>query len=305
MKHTLTQLNHASLVARHGSFSEAARQCHVAQPTISNNVSDLEEILGKRLFERSTRRVELTPFGRILMPVIDDALASAKRVISEAEALINPEMKLLRVAFTPLIDISRINALCAGYRTSHPGVEIIFKECTHDSLEERLRNEQVDVVCAHDVKRHRDFERCALFSDQLHYLPVNADVTSFPKSVSLNVVAKHTLLLTMGSCGLAPTTQSLFDAEELDPPLYAGRAMTHAGLQEWVELGLGGAILPDSRITGTAEQFPKVTVKGKPKSLQYEAVWLKSSRSTSHLKAFFAQLPKVSQALLDESGAWG
>ncbi len=143
-----------------------------------------------------------------------------------------------------------------------------------------------------------------MFKDQLHYLPVNGEVATFPKSVGLDTVAKHTLLLTLGSCGLAPTTKSLFEAEELNPPLYAGRAMTHSGLQEWVELGLGGAILPESRITGPSEQFPKVTVKGKPKLLLYEAVWLKSSRATTHLKAFFAQLPKVSNALSTESGAW-
>lgn len=304
MKHTLIQLHHAALVAKHGSFSEAARQCHVAQPTISNNVSDLEEILGKRLFERSTRKVKLTPFGRSLLPAINDALASAERVRSEAEAQINPEKKLLSIAFTPLIDIGRINTLCAAYRSSHSDVEIVFKECTHDSLEERLRNEQVDIVCAHDVNKHRDFDRCDLFQDTLHYLPINADTTDYPKTVTLESIAHQTLLLTMGSCGLAPTTQSLFEDAGLNPPFYQGRAMTHSGLQEWVELGLGGAILPASRISGDPNQFPKIDVGGKLQSISHEAIWLKSSRSTRHLNAFFSLLPKVTASLRKELGNW-
>jgi len=116
MKFTLIQLLHAHRVASCGSFSEAARQCNVSQPTISNNVSELESIIGKKLFKRSTRKVELTPFGESLMPAIEDALNSSARVETEAKALIDPSQKLLRVAFTPLLDIGQVNALCAECR---------------------------------------------------------------------------------------------------------------------------------------------------------------------------------------------
>ena len=192
MKVSLIQLLHASLVARHGSFSEAARRCNASQPTVSNNVSDLEELLGKKLFLRTTRKVELSPFGRALLPSIEEALAAAHRVTAEAEALLNPEKKLLRIAYTPLLDIGRINALCAAYRQSNPDVEIVFKECAHDSLEDRLMSEQVDVACAHDIAKRREFARCKMFKDPLHYIPANGATEGATEMIPLDRVApKH------------------------------------------------------------------------------------------------------------------
>ncbi len=72
----LNQLRFASSVARLSSFSRAAADCHITQPTLSNAIMQLEEALGGRLFERTTRSVALTQFGRHIMPSIDNVLAS-------------------------------------------------------------------------------------------------------------------------------------------------------------------------------------------------------------------------------------
>ena len=59
-------LRYAASVAELGSFSAAARACSVSQPTVSNAIADLEELLGARIFERSTRKLALTPAGNAL-----------------------------------------------------------------------------------------------------------------------------------------------------------------------------------------------------------------------------------------------
>lgn len=305
MSFTLIQLKHAMLVVKYGSFSEAARQSNSAQSSISNYVSDLEETLGKPLFSRSTRKVELTTFGKAMLPFMEDALASADRIALEARALIDPERKLLRIAFTPLLDIKRMNALCSAYRQSNPNVEIIFKECEIGDIEHRLNEEQIDVICGPNIKINSERKRCLLFTDPLHYIPPTAETTSLSEKITLTQIAKQTLLLTVGACGLAPATMTLFETEKLSPPIYPGRAYSHSGLQEWAELGIGGAILPASRISKNRyAQFPRVMLNNKHVSLSYEAVWLKSAESMPHLRSFFRSLPSIAKALAREAVEW-
>ncbi len=303
MKFTLIQLKHTRLVAKLGSFSKAAQEGKSSQSTVSNCVSDLEEILGKPLFSRSTRKVELTPFGRAMLPLIEDILSSAERLSIEANARINPNKKLLRIAFTPLLDIKKINGLCEAYRQSHPEVEIVFKECDISGIETRLTEEQIDVVCGPNIGKSKLRKRCLLFEDPLHYIPPSLVTFKLNNKIPLSHTIKNTLLLTVGSCGLAPETMRLFEKAQLKPKVYPGRAFSHSGLFEWAELGIGGAIMPSSKIEKPS-QFPILIDKNKVLNLKYEAVWLKSSEATPHLRPFLHSLPKIAKAIKHESVEW-
>ena len=73
------QLRYAVAVARSGNFSRAAEQCHVAQPSLSQQIMKLEEELGERLFDRAKREARLTPHGEIF-------LQRAIRILEEVDA---------------------------------------------------------------------------------------------------------------------------------------------------------------------------------------------------------------------------
>ena len=79
------------------SFSKAAQFCHVTQPTLSNGVSKLEEELGERIFTRTTRMVELTPFGEILLPTIASILSLEEMIYLNAKEFSNPETVVLKI----------------------------------------------------------------------------------------------------------------------------------------------------------------------------------------------------------------
>lgn len=70
----LQQLRYARALAELGSFVKAANRCAVTQPTLSNAIAALEQDLGHKLFERTTRSVKLTPIGAQLLPDICDLL---------------------------------------------------------------------------------------------------------------------------------------------------------------------------------------------------------------------------------------
>ena len=75
---TLQQLEYFLAAAQHGSFSAAAAELHMAQPSLSEQIRKLEAELGVRLFARAGRRLELTEAGRLLRPRAERALAAAR-----------------------------------------------------------------------------------------------------------------------------------------------------------------------------------------------------------------------------------
>lgn len=98
-------LRYAQAVARTGSFSAAAREHSLTQPALSNAIRRLEEALGDRLFERSTRGTTPTAFGAAILPRVDAALAALDAVTAEARHWHAPEPLPVRVGVSPLISV--------------------------------------------------------------------------------------------------------------------------------------------------------------------------------------------------------
>lgn len=76
----LQQLRYVQALAEEGSFLAAAERCEVSQPALSNGIARLEASLGRRIFERTTRSVTLTDYGRLILPSIADALKALERM---------------------------------------------------------------------------------------------------------------------------------------------------------------------------------------------------------------------------------
>ncbi|MBS0237822.1 MAG: LysR family transcriptional regulator [Proteobacteria bacterium] len=70
----LQQLRYVQALVEEGSFLAAAAKCDVSQPTLSHGIARLEASLGQRIFERTTRSVALTAYGKLVLPYIIDAL---------------------------------------------------------------------------------------------------------------------------------------------------------------------------------------------------------------------------------------
>lgn len=74
----------AVAVARHGSFTKAAAELFMAQSTVSRQVAALERELGRDLFVRRLREVELTPHGRAFLPEAERLLDAVRRAVNAA-----------------------------------------------------------------------------------------------------------------------------------------------------------------------------------------------------------------------------
>src|SRR5436305_13635725 len=144
----LRQLRYLAAVARHGSFTLAAQELHVAQPAVSQQVRRLERELGVELLSRTTRRVLVTEAGEL-------ALARAGRILADADALraeIDELHGLLRGTLArgvmPTVGALDPAGLLARFRARHPAVDIRLIETTLDATLELLRADRLDLCFA-------------------------------------------------------------------------------------------------------------------------------------------------------------
>ncbi len=308
---SLASLRYAHATARLGSFSQAARACGVSQPTVSNAIAQLEEQLGGQLFARSTRAVVLTPFGEHMLPLVESAVTAEDELVREAQAFHDPPQKLVRIGFSPLMGGEQLVRLVQPFARQVPGVELVFKECSVDDMNNRLDKHRVDVVFT--VRPPSKSRRSSIVfrKEVLHFLPRGGAtaVTSRQSKVGISLaeIAQELLVFTRGDCGLAPATRELFRRRGLDITEYRGEAISYSVLEEWSELGIGAAILPRSCMRKDAALYPVVLDDAEPVELEYRAVWNHDALRPQHLTQFIGyikeQLPKlISGQGLDVAG---
>lgn len=294
MNYSIAGLRYLAAVAAHGSFSAAARAEAVSQPTISNAVAALEEACGARIFERSTRRLALTPAGEQLLPAVRGVLDALAELERTTRALHAPARKLLRVGFSSLVGVQRLARLLSPFVAGEPAIELVYKECTVGDMEQRLDAGALDVICGVGIGRAPSRARQRLYADELRWIAPNA--VAGPERVGLRDVARERLVLTVGSCGLAGATRALFAAARIPIAEYAGQALSYAALEEWAELGIGGALVPATHIRRAPSAA--LVVDGQPARLEYEAVWRKDLLVADHAKAFARYLKTVAPRLV-------
>ena len=115
-------------VARRLHFRKAAEALAIAQPALSRQVAQLEEALGVRLLNRSSRRVELTPAGAALVERIEPVLAALLRVPADMRAVAEGRVGRLRVAFTGLAMATVLPDILRGFHRSFPEIRLELNE---------------------------------------------------------------------------------------------------------------------------------------------------------------------------------
>lgn len=133
-------------VAETNSFTRAAERCLVVQSALSHQIARLERELGARLFERTSRRVRLTPAGAAFLPAARQCLEAAERAAAEVAAAVGEVRGRLAVGLIPTVAAVDIPGALRVFRRQYPQVRISLSVGASDDLIEKVAQGTIDVA---------------------------------------------------------------------------------------------------------------------------------------------------------------
>lgn len=297
----LSQLRFADAVATTGSFTAAAAQCCVTQPTLSNGLAQLEDGLGARLFLRTTRKVSLTPFGTHVLPYLSEVLRAQATLVQQAQAFLSPSKRLVRIGTSPLVSAHLLRLMVEPFRVRHPDVDIVLREMNMSDLQRMLQDGLLDFVFGVGSEKKGPWVAAVLYHEPLLYIPSGATApkTKSTRLVQFKDIADATYVMVPDACGLARATRALFRSHRRTLLEYSGEAMGYQVLQEWARLGIGAAIVPRSKLNnGRQAAFAIADKHGKEVTIRFDAQWLATALQAPHLREFADHLRNVVPALV-------
>jgi LysR family transcriptional regulator, hydrogen peroxide-inducible genes activator len=161
------QLRYVCAIADTGNFSRAAERCKIAQPSLSQQVSKLEQELGTKLFDRLGRSIRLTEAGRAFIPRARAILEQMEAARSSAADQNTDLRGSVAVGVIPTVAPYLIPSHAARFAKQYPDAKLRIVEETTAVLIEGLRDLSIDVAILALPLRHKELELLPIRTEPL------------------------------------------------------------------------------------------------------------------------------------------
>jgi LysR family hydrogen peroxide-inducible transcriptional activator len=249
-------LQYVVAVAESESISRAANACAITQPALSERIKRIESTLGVELFERSTRKLRITPTGERLVAkareLLDQAVTIDEIVAEAGKPLAGP----LRVGIIATLGPYLVPHILPPMRQKYPDLELILQEGLTDSLVESLQAGSVDIVIAAAPVHGSGIEQILLFHETFVLaIPIGHNLAK-RKTVNVSdLCGDDMVLLEDGHC-LSGQALEVCPAKQRHNRNRL-HAMTLETLRHMVAAGAGYTLLP-SLAVGTKPALRKL-----------------------------------------------
>lgn len=289
----LHQLRYFVAVARTGNFTRAAAECHVSQPSLSQQIQKLEDELGERLVDRMKRSSRLTAHGEVFLPralAILSEVEAALREAGESRGLLRGAVSL---GILPTIAPYLLPPVLAAFSQKFPGVSVEVREDTTERLIELLTTAQLDLALASDpITDARLASEAILTEELLLALPARHRLSQKRSIAAGDLGTERLIVLKEGHC-LGDQVLNFCASRDLKPAVSFRSAQLET-IQSLVREGLGISLIPAMATKVRQDSGIVYRSLGKPRpSRRVQALWLRSRppgrAARELLSAFLAQ----------------
>ena len=240
----LQQLRYFVAVADSGKFTAAARDLHVAQPSISKQVRKLEDELGSVLLERRKTGIVLTDAGLILLPWAKRVLADVDGARAEIAGLASLERGRLSVGATPSLSTVLLPRVLASFHNAHPGVTLTVVEAGSRDLVDRLALGGLDLALVIlPVPREELFDTFPLLREELVLAVAKRHPLAKRKSVRVSELRGVPLVMFREGYDLRSSTIAACEQAGFHPT-FAIEGAEMDGVLRMAAAGVGVAVVP-------------------------------------------------------------
>lgn len=238
---SVRQLQALLALVEAGNFTQAAAHCHLSQPAFSAQIAQLEQLLGARLFERSTRHVAPTPEGQAFAE-------SARRVLAELDLALgglSDQLALRRgrvsVALLPSLAAGWFAQVWQRFHARHPGVALELRDVLSQPCVELVRSGRADVALAAIRVDTPELRADPFCSDRFHLVCRGDHPLAGARWPSVDEVARHPFIQLGRESSVRQYLDAAVTPRQLDAVMEVDQLATVAAM---VRAGLGVSVVP-------------------------------------------------------------
>lgn len=238
---TLHQLKVFEAVARNLSFTRAAEELYLTQPTVSIQIKQLADIVGQPLLEQVGKRVFLTDTGRELLRVCRDIFESLSRfemLVSDLKGVKAGKLRLTIITTAKYFVPRLLGLFCQRY----PGIDVSLKVTNRERVVQRMTDNMDDLYVLGQPPEHMDVEFKPFLENPLVVLAARSHALAHKKNISPQRLAEEPFLMREPGSGTRLATEQFFGERGLKLKVKMELGSNEA-IKQAVAGGLGVAVL--------------------------------------------------------------
>ena len=231
------------LVAEHSSFCRAAEASNRSQSAISMQIRQLELQLGVSLFHRTTRRVQLSREGELLLVCARRAVAELQTGLRQIKDAVDIQRGRLTLACAPTLAATRLPDILAAFQKSYPGVTAHVRELASTEMLDSIRRQDVDFGIGSRSHNAAEFQFQPILLDEIYALIPASLNLGHRETISLLELSHMPTLVLSGSSAMNAMLEKAQKAAgvTLNVKYEVLQVQTQIAM---AAAGLGAAILP-------------------------------------------------------------
>jgi LysR family carnitine catabolism transcriptional activator len=223
------------------NFTRAAERCHLSQSAFSTLIRTIEEGLGARLFDRSTRNVTLTAEGRIFEQSARRVLADFEEMVADFRDHAARRKGRVAIAALPSLASGWLPGVLAEFREACPGVELALFDLLSDQCLAMVRSGHADIAVASAGPDAADLRTELLFADKFHLVCPRGHPLAEKKTLRVKDLAAWPFVHLARTSSVRQHLEAAFHPTQMQTVLEVEHLATVTGL---VEAGLGITVVP-------------------------------------------------------------
>lgn len=298
---TLHQLRVFEAVARHKSFTRAAEELFLTQPSVSMQVKQLAKSVGMPLFEQVGKRLYLTEAGDELLGTcrdIFDRLSQFEMTVADLQGLKQGQLKLSVITTAKYVIPRLLGPFCQRY----PGIEISLKVTNHEGLQERLNDNLDDLYILSQPPATPDV-LCHEFLDNplVVLAPMNHPLAS-QKNIPIEQLNGEPFIMREPGSGTRQAVQKMFEDRGVAVKVRLDLGSNEA-IKQAIAGGLGISVLSRHVLTldGWQNQLTILDVEGFPIPRQWYAIYPSGKQLSVVARTFFDYLLNEGKQAIENS----
>ncbi|HEY9888900.1 MAG TPA: LysR substrate-binding domain-containing protein [Candidatus Obscuribacterales bacterium] len=261
---TLHQLKVFEATARHGSFTRAAEELYLTQPTVSIQVKQLTKAVGLPLFEQIGKRLYLTQAGQQLLETcqrVFEGLEQFEMAIADIKGMKQGQLRIAVITTAKYFVPRLLGPFCQRF----PGIDISLKVTNHQNIQERMANNEDDLYIISQAPEQPDLTIHPFLENPLVVIAPKNHPLVGKTNVPIQALNGEQFIMREAGSGTRQAVQALLDKHDVDVRVRLELGSNEA-IKQAIAGGLGISVLSVHTIIseGTTGEFAILDIENFP-----------------------------------------